>query len=87
MGTAILTPAVTAKNVYATAKENLIGYYAPVGGDLGVEFGLTADESGLVGMRHTVKDDNATISTLAMTACVFAPEVITKVYKGVITAA
>lgn len=87
LGTVIITTEVTASNVWATAKENLIGYYAPASGDVAQAFGLTTDETGLIGMMHSVQSANASIDTLAMSGVVFAPEVVTLCYKGVITPA
>lgn len=85
LGTAIVTPQVTAKTVYATAKENLNGAYAPVSGDVGQTFGLTADATGLIGMTHQMKSDNATIDTLIMSNVVFYPEFADGVFKGTIS--
>ena len=85
LGTAIVTPQVTAKTVYATAKENLNGAYAPVSGDVGQTFGLTADSTGLIGMTHQMKSDNATIDTLIMSNVVFYPEFADGVFKGTIS--
>lgn len=84
LGTAIITPQVTAKTVYATAKENLNGAYAPVSGDVGQTFGLTSDATGLIGMTHQMKSDNATIDTLIMSNVVFYPEFADGVFKGTI---
>lgn len=85
LGTVVITTQVTATNVWATAKQNLLGYYAPIGGDVAATFGLTSDETGMVGMMHDVVAKNASIDTLAMTGVVFAPELLDHVYKGVIT--
>lgn len=82
LGTVVITTQVTAGDVWATAKENLLGYYAPIGGDVAQTFGLTADETGLIGMCHSVKTENASIDTLAMCGVVFAPELVDHVYKG-----
>ena len=87
LGTVVITPEVTATNVWATAKQNLLGYYAPIGGDVAASFGLTADETGMIGMMHDVVTKNASIDTLAMSGVVFAPEVLSLVYKGIITPA
>ena len=86
LGTAIISPQVTAKTPVATAKENLNGAYVPVGGDVAKTFGLTYDETGLIGMTHDLKTDNATIDTLIMSGVKFFPEYADGVFKGTIGA-
>lgn len=84
LGTAIITPAITQGTVYATAKENLNGVYIPQGGDLGNAFGLTFDESGMVGMTHETAADRASIQTLILSGVLFYPEAQDKVSKSTI---
>ena len=84
LGTAIVSPQVTAKAPIATARENLNGAYAPVSGDVGQTFGLTSDETGMIGMTHQMKSENATIDTLIMSDVVFYPEFADGVFKGTI---
>lgn len=74
LGTVIVSPRVTAGTVVATAKENLNGAYIPTSGDVGTAFGMTSDETGLIMMKHSVKDDNATLETIAMDGVKFYPE-------------
>ena len=74
LGTVIVSPRVTAGTVVATAKENLNGVYIPATGDVGTSFGMTADETGLIMMTHSIKGDNATIETLVMDGVKFYPE-------------
>ena len=85
LGTAIVTPQVAAKTVWATAQENLNGAYAPVSGDVGQTFGLTADATGLIGMTHQMKTDNASVDTLALSGVIFYPEFADGVFKGTIS--
>lgn len=85
LGHAILSADVTKGNVYATVTENLNGAYVPADGDVGEMFGLTADESGLIGMAHMLDASNATIDTLIMTGVVFYPELESGVVKSQIT--
>ena len=84
LGTAIISPQVTAKAPIATAQENLNGAYAPVSGDVAQTFGLTYDASGMIGMTHQMKSDNATIDTLIMSNVIFYPEYADGVFKGTI---
>lgn len=84
-GTLVITTAVSAGDVWSTAKENLCGFYAPVSGDLAEEFGLAYDETGIVGMVHTVNSARAGIETLVLAPVKFVPELIDHVYKGTIS--
>lgn len=75
MGSAIVSPKITAGKVIATAKENLNGaYISATGSGLGTAFGLTSDETGFIGMTHTPSVDTATLNTLAMSCVKFFPE-------------
>lgn len=87
LGTVVIDPSVTAGTVVATAKENINGAYVSADGDVADTFGLTSDETGLVGMTHYVKGDNACIDTLVMSGVVFYPEDATGVVKATISAA
>lgn len=84
MGNAFITPQVTQGNVYATVTENLNGVYIPANGDLSDTFGLTFDESGLVGMTHTLAADRASIQTLILTGVLFYPEDASGIFKSAI---
>lgn len=88
IGNAIISPQLTAGTVIATASENLNGVYVPTsGGDVAATFGLTSDESGMVGMTHQVDGDKATLNTLLFSGVKFFPEVLDKVVKVSITPA
>lgn len=84
MGNAFITPHVTQKNVFATVTENLNGVYVPASGDLADTFGLTFDESGLVGMCHTIAADRASINTLIMSGVLFYAENADGIFKSAI---
>lgn len=84
MGDAIITPKVTQGTVIATAKENLNGAYVPANGDLGKAFGLTADESGLVGMVHTPLTGRASLETLLLMGVAFYAEDLSGVFTATI---
>lgn len=82
LGTAIVTPDLAAGTAYATAKENLNGAYIPAnGGDVANAFGLTSDETGLVGMTHQANTTNASITTLILSGVKFFPEMTDGVIK------
>ena len=86
LGTVIMNSAVTAGTIVGTAKENLNGAYVPAGGDLAQTFGLTFDQSGMVGMKHFTKDDYATVDTLLMSGVVFYAEDAAGIFKGTMSA-
>lgn len=85
LGTVVVSPRLAAGKLIATAKENLHGAYIPANtGDVASIFGLTSDDSGLLGMKHSVADDNATVNTLIMSGVVFYPEMLDGVIVGTI---
>lgn len=86
MGNAIITNSVAAKKPVATVAENLNGAYAPAGGDVATAFGLTMDETGLIGMTHKATTNNATIETLILSGVLFYPEYADGVFKATISA-
>jgi hypothetical protein len=85
LGTAILSSKITKGAPVATVKENLNGAYVPASGDVAQDFGLTFDESGLVGMCHNIASDRASIDTLILSGALFYPEELDGVFKGTIT--
>ena len=87
LGTLIVTPALTKGTLIATAKENLHGTYAPANsGDVAQTFGLTSDQTGLIGMTHAPITGNATVDTLVLSGVVFYPELLDGVIVTTITA-
>lgn len=63
LGTVILLSDVPQGTIYATAKENLVGYYIPVNGaDLGEAFNFTSDETGFIGIHEEPDYSNMTAS-------------------------
>lgn len=88
LGTVIVTPRLAKNKVIGTAKENMHGAYIPANsGDVARTFGLTSDTTGLVGMKHSTDDSNATVNTLAMCGVKFYPELLDGVIVGTIAAA
>lgn len=82
LGTAIINSRVAKGTVVGTAVENLNGAYVPAGGDTADIFGLTFDESGLVGMTHGVNTNNASVDTLIMTGVKFYAEDVSGIFKS-----
>lgn len=87
LGTAFISPGLAKGTAYATAKQNLTGTYIPNGGDVASKFGLTYDETGLIGMTHSTITSNATIETLMLSGVQFWPEYADGVFKVTIKAA
>lgn len=88
LGTCIVLPSLQAGKVVATAKENLRGVKVNMSaGDVAKTFGLTADQTGLVGMKHYLADEEATVGSLAMAGITFYPEEADGVIVGSITPA
>ena len=88
LGTVVISPRVTKGKTISTAKENLHGAYIPANsGDVANSFSLTSDSTGLIGMKHSADDTNATINTLAMSGVVFYPERLDGVIVGTISPA
>ena len=82
LGTVIFSASVDAGTVISTAKENLHCAYVPANGAVGQEFGMTSDESGLVGICHKVNTSMAGIESLLMTGVKFFPEDLAGVFIG-----
>lgn len=75
LGTLVVSPALPAGKLIATAKENIRGAYVPAtSGDLAASFGLTSDATGLIGMTHAVTTGNASVETLVFSGVLFYPE-------------
>ena len=88
LGTVVISPRVTKGKVVSTAKENLHGAFIPANsGDVAQSFGLTADSTGLIGMKHSADDVHAAINTLIMSGVVFYPERLDGVFVGTIAGA
>ena len=87
MGTAVVSANVTKGEMFGTAAKNLNFAYVPAnGGDLASTFGLTSDETGAIGITHSVNTTNAAIDTLAMGAWAIFAETKDGVLKGTIEA-
>lgn len=82
LGTVVLDSKITAGNVVGTVKQNLNGAYIPANGSVGDTFGLTTDETGMVGMKHYLADDVASINTLAMEGVTFYAEDASGIFKA-----
>lgn len=84
LGTAIISPQVTAKKPVATVTQNINGAYVPASGDVGQTFSLISDATGLIGMTHYVGGDNAVVKTLILSGVKFFVEYADGVFIGTI---
>ena len=83
LGTVILNSGVPKGRVVSTAKENLIMYYITINGDLAKAFGLTADETGYVGISSGYPNkERAQIESLVMSGIEFLVEYGDGVVQG-----
>lgn len=88
LGTTFTTAKVTKGAVYGTAAQNInIAYVPATGGDLASTFGLSGDETGMLGMTHSVVTTNASVDTLVMGGWKIFPEISDAVLKGTISGA
>lgn len=75
LGTVILLSDVPSGKIYATAKENIVGYYIPVNGaDLGEAFSFTTDETGLIGIHEEPDYSNMTATDTVVSGVVLFAE-------------
>ena len=88
LGDVFLNSNVPEGKYYATAKENIVLYYVNVGsGDIKAAFGLTADETGYIGINEYPDKDHARVMDLVMSGVTFFPERIDGIVVGTIAGA
>lgn len=83
LGTVIMTSQIPKGQVISTAKENLIMYYIPVSAKAMTSLGVTADETGLVGIKSGYPtEERAQIETLVLSGIQFLVEYASGVVFG-----
>lgn len=87
LGRAFLSKGVTQGTVIGTATENLNGAYIPASGDVAQTFGLTYDETGLIGIKHALADSELSVDTVILDGVVFYAEDLSGVFKASIATA
>lgn len=86
LGTVITTSLVERGTFVATAKENFILYYLTMGGDIASAFGLTADETGYIGIKSGYQnEERAQIESLVMSGIQLMVEYAEGVVRGTIS--
>lgn len=87
LGTVIISSRITKGTFVATAKENFIMYYLTMNGDIASAFGLTADETGYIGINSGYRnEERAQIESLVMSGIQILVEYAEGVVKGTIGA-
>lgn len=67
LGTVVMNSNIPQGQVISTAKDNLVLYYLTMNGDIAGAFGLTADETGYVGIKSGyANEERAQIESLVM---------------------
>lgn len=75
LGTVFFTSSVPKGKIFATAKDNVVGYYIPVNGaDLDEVFSFTVDETGLIGIHEEPDYSNMTADDTVINGVLFFPE-------------
>lgn len=75
LGDVFLNSNVPEGKYYATAKENIVLYYVDVNsGEIAAAFGLTADETGYIGINEYADKDTARVIDLVLSGVTFFPE-------------
>lgn len=82
LGNAFISAGITQGKVYGTVTENLNGIYIPVDADGNEFFGFTADETGLIAMKHSARDASLAVDTIALSGVTFYPEEVDGVFAA-----
>ena len=83
LGTVIMNSNIPKDEVYSTAVDNIILYYLTMNGDVANAFGLTADETGYIGIKSGyANEERAQIESLVMSGIQFLVEYADGVVKG-----
>ena len=81
MGTLIISKEIAQGAPVATVSDNLRGAYIAADGELSV-FGYSFDDTGLIGVNHSVASDRVSIDTNAISGVKFYAEDLALVFKG-----
>ena len=81
MGTLVISKEIAQGAPVATVSDNIKGAYIAADGELSV-FGYSFDDTGLIGVNHSVANDRVSIDTNAISGVKFYTEDIALVFKG-----
>ena len=81
MGTLVISKEIAQGAPVATVSDNIKGAYIAADGELSV-FGYSFDDTGLIGVNHSVANDRVSIDTNAISGVKFYAEDLALVFKG-----
>lgn len=81
MGTLVISKEIAQGAPVATVSDNIKGAYIAADGELSV-FGYSFDDTGLIGVNHSVANDRVSIDTNAVSGVKFYAEDLALVFKG-----
>lgn len=87
LGTVVLTSQIPQGDVYSTAKDNIVMYYVPVSAEAMSSLGVTADETGYIGIKSGYPtEERAQVESLVLCGIQFFVEYADGVVKGTVAA-
>lgn len=87
LGTVIINSSVPAGTFFATAKENIVGYYVPANeSDLAKAFDFVSDETGMIAVHEYADYDRLTADDTILSGIKIFADMTAGVVKGTITA-
>ena len=88
LGTVIINSGVTKGTFFATAKENMVGYYVPANeSDLAKAFDFVSDETGMIAIHEYADYDRLTADDTILSGIKIFADMTAGIIKGTITAA
>lgn len=88
LGTVIINSGVTKGTFFATAKENMVGYYVPANeSDLAKAFDFVSDETGMIAIHEYADYDRLTADDTILSGIKIFADMTAGIVKGTITAA
>lgn len=87
LGTVIINSGVTKGTFFATAKENMVGYYVPANeSDLAKAFEFVSDETGMIAIHEYADYDRLTADDTILSGIKIFADMTAGIVKGTITA-
>lgn len=88
LGTVIINSGVTKGTFFATAKENMVGYYVPANeSDLAKAFEFVSDETGMIAIHEYADYDRLTADDTILSGIKIFADMTAGIVKGTITEA
>ena len=88
LGTVIINSGVTKGTFFATAKENMVGYYVPANeSDLAKAFDFVSDETGMIAIHEYADYDRLTADDTILSGIKIFADMTAGIVKGTITEA